>query len=88
MPLSIERPAIGTLQQPHSKCSPVPVKTCQGTENIKEHSLDDFLSLAGITHDFQSDTENQLVVTVEKNHEGIVSAGQKLTGQFFVAELV
>jgi hypothetical protein len=28
------------------------------------------------------------VVPVEKHNKGIVSASQKLTGQFFVAELV
>ena len=88
MPPSIERPPIGILQQPHSKCAPALVKTCQGTEEVKEYSLDDLLRLAGITHDFQSDTENQLVVPVEKHNKGIVSASQKLTGQFFVAELV
>src|SRR5208282_6918805 len=84
----VQRPVVRILQQPHFQYALVRVERRQAAEEIKEHNLNDFLSLARIVDDAHGDTEDQLVVAIKKNGKRILLAGKQTADELLVGQSV
>ncbi|MGA2857069.1 MAG: hypothetical protein ABSE40_09375 [Candidatus Sulfotelmatobacter sp.] len=84
VPAPVQRPVVRILQQPHFEYALVRVEPGQSAEEIKEHNLYDFLSLAWIVDDAHGDTEDQLVVAIKENGERILLAGKQTADELLV----
>jgi len=78
---------VGELQEPSLKYALSSVKICRGSKDIEKNGLDDFLSLAWISHDSQSYAENKMVVPVKQNCESFVTAAPEKLHQLFIGKL-
>jgi len=87
MALSMQGPMVGKLQEPSFKYALSSVKICRGSKDVEKNNLDNFLSLAWISHDSQSYAENKMVVPVKQDCEGILTATLKELHQLFVGKI-
>ena len=87
MPLPVQGPMVGKLQEPSLKYALARVKICRGSKDVEKNNLDNFLGLARISHDSQSYAENKMVISVKQDCEGILTAALKELHQFFVGKI-
>jgi hypothetical protein len=87
MPLPVQGPMVGELQEPSFKYALARVKVCRGSKDVEKNNLDNFLGLARISHDSQSYAENKMVIPVKQDCEGIFTAALKELHQFFVGKI-
>ena len=59
-------------------------KLAQAAKEIKKDGLDDLLGLTGIVHDPHGDAEDQPVIAVKKNRQGILLAGHETFDKLLV----
>src|ERR1700722_8706238 len=87
MPLPLQGPMIGILENPYLRDAFVAVKVCRCSKDVEKNGLDDFLSLAGISNDPDSHAEDQPVIAIEQNSERIVPASSHELHKLLVGEL-
>ena len=78
---------MGELQQPSLKYALPRVKICRGSKDVEKNNLDNFLSLARISHDSQSYAENKTVIPVKQDCESVLTAALEELHQFFVGKI-
>ena len=70
------------LHQPHLSIAFAGVELCHCTINVQENGLRNVFCLTGIANNFQSNAQDQLLVAVEENREGValslLEAGHEL----------
>ena len=76
MAFAVQRAMICVLQEPHSQYALLTIEARQSAEEIKENGLDYLFGFTGFVHNPHCYTENQLVVSVKENREGILFAAQ------------
>jgi len=61
----VQGPMVGKLQEPSLKYALPTIKICRGSKDVEKNNLDNFLSLARVSHDSQSYTEHEMVIPVK-----------------------
>jgi hypothetical protein len=65
MPLSVQSPMIGVLQNPHPQHALAMIEIRRRSKNVKKNRLNNLLGFTRVSHDSERDAENKAMVTVE-----------------------
>ena len=68
---AVDGAVVGILHQPHLSTAFAGVELCHCTINIQENSLRNLFRLTTIANNFQRNAQNELLVTVKQDCEGV-----------------
>jgi hypothetical protein len=83
----IDGAVVGILQQPRLSTAFGRVELCHTPKDFQEDVLHDVFGLAGVPYDFQGNAQNEAMVAIEENGQGISLTGLQLPHQFLVCQI-